>query len=140
MNDPPCPTRRRLINTTATADRKIVRENLTIFLSALIQKVIGIRVLSSEDLTDSLQYTIERKPDVLKRVWDDQHDVFVLHLEFQSADDDRMLKRMLLYRALLYENTNYPSGNTSYIWVRSIRSCLLNYGKNVCNSVICCSI
>ncbi len=82
---------------------KIVKENIEIFLPALIQKVLGIRMSSSEDLTDTVQYTIERKPDVLKRVQDEQQDEFILHLEFQSVDDPRMLKRMLLYRALLYE-------------------------------------
>ncbi len=87
---------------------KIVKENIEVFLPAFIQKVLGIQMLFFEDLPGDIQYTLERKPDVLKRVRNEQLDEFILHLEFQAADDPRMLKRMLFYRGMLYEKYGLP--------------------------------
>ena len=87
---------------------KIVKENIAAFLPALIARVLNIDVAESEELSAELQYTLERKPDVLRRIVDQQGRRFVLHIEFQSANDARMLRRMLLYRAMLFEQYVLP--------------------------------
>jgi hypothetical protein len=80
---------------------KIVRENLEALVPALLEKVLGIHAVRSEDLPDTLQHTKERKPDVLRRVTDERGDTFVLHVEFQVVDEPDMIFRMADYAVML---------------------------------------
>lgn len=80
---------------------KIFRENLEAVLPTLIEKVLGIKVIESEELPDDLQHTKQRHPDVLKKIKDNENNVFVLHIEFQLADDDEMVFRMMEYKVML---------------------------------------
>lgn len=80
---------------------KIIRENLEAVIPGLLEKVLGIRAVRSEELPDDLQHTRERKPDALKRITDVEGKTFVLQLEFQVADDPAMVYRMLDYVGLL---------------------------------------
>jgi hypothetical protein len=65
---------------------KIFRENLEAVIPGLIRTVLGIKAVETEELPDDLQHTKERKPDVLKKITDDQGNVFVLHLEFPDSN------------------------------------------------------
>ncbi len=47
---------------------KIAWENIDLFLPILISRVLHIDVVESEDLPGDLQYTLEQKPDVLRRI------------------------------------------------------------------------
>jgi predicted transposase/invertase (TIGR01784 family) len=67
-----------------------------------MKKVLGIEPESMLEIPDDLQRTIERYPDFLKIITGKSSDVFVLHIEYQAADDDEMLERMLEYFSLLY--------------------------------------
>jgi predicted transposase YdaD len=53
-------------------------------------------------LEPKLQYTQEREADFVVEVIDNQGDKHIVHLEFQSENDQDMLPRMLLYRAFLF--------------------------------------
>ena len=61
---------------------KIFKENIEAVIPALMRKVLGINAVQSEDLPDDLQHTKERKPDVLKKITDEQGETFVLQSEF----------------------------------------------------------
>src|SRR6201995_2521574 len=76
---------------------KILRENVEAVLPGLIKNLLDIHAVYTEELPDDVQHTKERKPDVLKRVTDDNGKTFVLHLEWQVADDADMVYRMVEY-------------------------------------------
>lgn len=61
-----------------------------------------------EELPDDIQHTKERKPDVLKKITDNQGEIFVLQIEFQVKNDDEMVHRMLDYKAMLFRKYHIP--------------------------------
>ncbi len=87
---------------------KILKENLEASIPALIEKVLHIQVFSSDEIPDDVQHTKERKPDALKRITDQAGNTFILHLEFQLADDPKMVHRMHSYCAMLLERYELP--------------------------------
>lgn len=87
---------------------KIFRENLEAVLPTLVEKVLGIVVIESEELPDDLQHTKQRHPDVLKKVKDNENNIFVLHIEFQLADDEEMVFRMMEYKVMLLRRYQLP--------------------------------
>lgn len=61
------------------------------------------------EIKDKIQITLEREADFLKKILhDDSSDDFILHIEFQVKNEPKMLKRMLLYRAFLYNKYELP--------------------------------
>lgn len=82
---------------------KIFRENVEEWITTVARRLLGIDPNTLEEIPDDLQYTIERKPDFLKRVNlpDPQAD-YILQIEFQSTDSYKMPKRLLVYYAFLY--------------------------------------
>ena len=87
---------------------KIFKENIEAVISSIVQNVLDIMVISMEELPDDIQHTKERKPDVLKKVTDNQGNIFVLQIEFQVANDDEMAHRMLDYKAMLFRKYRIP--------------------------------
>ncbi|MDJ1505397.1 hypothetical protein [Xanthocytophaga agilis] len=92
---------------------KIFKENLESVTLALIEKVLQIQVASYEKMPLELQRTLERKPDQLLKITDKQGNTFLLQLEFQLADEERMVDRMLEYRAIL--NRKYDFNVRQYV-------------------------
>ena len=80
---------------------KIIKENLDVTLPVVIRDVLGLDIKHSEELPDGMQHTKERRPDVLKRVKDADGHTYVLHLEFQVADEKEMVFRMAEYSIML---------------------------------------
>ena len=74
----------------------------------LLNKLLGITPQRLEELPDELQVTIERKPDLLKRVMTHQGEELILHIEFQAKNDRLMPYRMLEYKALLLRKYRLP--------------------------------
>ncbi|WP_080058139.1 RpnC/YadD family protein [Spirosoma aerolatum] len=87
---------------------KIVKENLEAAIPALIERLLDIHPIESVELPDDLQHTKERKPDALKRIRDHTGNTFVLHLEFQVADDPDMIYRMGDYCVMLARAYRLP--------------------------------
>lgn len=87
---------------------KIFKENLESVTLALVEKVLNIAVASHEKMPVELQRTLERKPDQLLKITDRQGNTFLLHLEFQLADEAAMAGRMLEYRAILQRKYGLP--------------------------------
>jgi len=70
--------------------------------------VLRIQVARYEKMPLELQRTLERKPDQLLKITDTQGDTFLLHLEFQLADEPDMVNRMLEYRGILRRKFGLP--------------------------------
>lgn len=87
---------------------KIFRENIEAVIPSLLQNILGITAISSEELPDDIQHTKERKPDVLKKITDAQRVTFVLHLEFQLVDEPEMVYRMAEYYIMLARKYTLP--------------------------------
>lgn len=87
---------------------KIFKENIEAVIPSLMQNMLGITAVSSEELPDDIQHTKERKPDVLKKITDSQGNIFVLHLEFQLVDEPEMVYRMADYHIMLARKYKLP--------------------------------
>lgn len=87
---------------------KIFKENIEAVIPGLMRKVLGITAVASEELPDDVLHTKERKPDVLKKITDDQGNIFVLHIEFQVSDEADMVYRMAEYFIMLERKYRLP--------------------------------
>jgi predicted transposase/invertase (TIGR01784 family) len=87
---------------------KIFKENIEAVTMVLVEKVLGIQVRDSERLPYELPVTLERKPDQLLKITDHNNETFILHLEFQVADEKEMAERMLEYWVLLHRKYKLP--------------------------------
>ncbi|HEX3933506.1 MAG TPA: hypothetical protein VHW43_02425 [Puia sp.] len=87
---------------------KILRENLEAALPGLTKNLLGIHAVYTEELPDDIQYTKERKPDVLKKITDKTGETFVLHIEFQLKDEPEMAFRMAEYYIMLLRRYKLP--------------------------------
>ena len=88
---------------------KIFRENIEAVISSIMQNVLEITAVSMEELPDDIQHTKERKPDVLKKVTDNQGNTFVLQIEFQVKDEPEMVYRMAEYFIMLERKYKLPT-------------------------------
>ena len=87
---------------------KILKENIAGLLLPLTEKYLGIRIKDSRELKDKLQTTIEKEPDFIRVVRIDTDEEFILHLEFQSQDEEGMVYRMQEYYGLLRRKHQLP--------------------------------
>ncbi len=87
---------------------KILKENIASVFLPLAAKYLGIRIVRSEELKDKLQTTIEKETDFIRVVETDGGEQFILHLEFQSVDEEGMVYRMQEYYGLLRRKYRLP--------------------------------
>jgi predicted transposase YdaD len=87
---------------------KILKENIATVFLPLAAKYLGIRIVRSEELKDKLQTTIEKETDFIRIVETDDGGKFILHLEFQSVDEEGMIYRMQEYYGLLRRKYRLP--------------------------------
>ncbi|MEL6537606.1 MAG: hypothetical protein AAFQ98_19455 [Bacteroidota bacterium] len=87
---------------------KILKENIEALFLPLSEKLLGIRIASTREVKEKLQATIEREPDFLKWVTNEEGEEFLLHLEFQTQDDPKMVYRRAEYKALLLRKFEVP--------------------------------
>jgi predicted transposase YdaD len=87
---------------------KILKENIAALFLPLSEKYLGIKITRTEELKDKLQTTIEKEPDFLRLVETDTAERFILHLEFQSADEEYMIYRMQEYYGILRKKYRLP--------------------------------
>ncbi|MDR0794297.1 MAG: hypothetical protein LBE82_13395 [Chitinophagaceae bacterium] len=87
---------------------KILQECIEEALPGIIEKVLNIIVAKSEELPDKIQHTIEREPDVLKKITDDKGEEFILQIEFQTTDEYEMAYRMAEYLIMLLRKYRLP--------------------------------
>jgi predicted transposase YdaD len=79
---------------------KIVQQNMEAIMPIILSAMLGLDITAKEQLQHNVQYTIERKADVLRKVTDINNNTYLLHIEFQVENDSQMLCRMTQYAAL----------------------------------------
>ncbi len=94
--------------TAAQSYDKILKENIGQIFLPLTEKQLGIRIRTSEELKDKLQTTLEREADFLRIITTQEGEVFILHLEFQTTDESKMVYRMQEYHAILQKKYGLP--------------------------------
>jgi hypothetical protein len=87
---------------------KIVKENIESIIPALMNSVLGFKVLESVVIKEKLQQTKEKEADVLRIITDPTGRKFILHLEFQVDDYKKMVYRMIDYWGLLKSKYHLP--------------------------------
>lgn len=87
---------------------KIFRENIESVIPGLMENVLGIRAVSVEEIPDDIQHTKERKPDLLKQITDSTGKTYILQIEFQVADEPKMVYRMAEYYIMLARKYDLP--------------------------------
>lgn len=87
---------------------KIIKENLKEVIDVLIHRVLKINAKRTIILESNLQITDEREADFILKVEAINEGNFVLHLEFQSNNDNTMSHRMLRYFAYIYQTYKLP--------------------------------
>ena len=82
---------------------KIFKENIEELILPLARKVLDINLDHVEEIKDDLQTTLERKLDFLKKVVskNKKEEDYILHIEFQTVDEPKMVYRMLEYYGIL---------------------------------------
>ncbi len=74
----------------------------------LAEEKLGVKFVKCVPLQEAIQITPEFEVDFLYRVTDEHGAVFLLHLEFQSADDPEMIARMAEYHGLIFKKYQQP--------------------------------
>ncbi len=87
---------------------KIFRENIDAVIPGLMLNILGIKAVTTEELSDSIQHTKERKPDFLRKITDINGNKSVIHIEFQVADEPAMVYRMAEYHIMLLRKYELP--------------------------------
>ena len=87
---------------------KILKENIEAIFLHTAEEILGISIKETFELKDKIQTTIEREPDFLKIIIDHEGNKFILHLEFQTTNDPKMIYRMAEYKAILMRKYELP--------------------------------
>lgn len=88
---------------------KIFKENFEELIHSLIRAVLKIDDLALEEIPDDSQYTIEKRPDFLKKVKaTTPKDDYILQIEVQTTAPKSMRKRMLIYYSFLFHDYEIP--------------------------------
>jgi len=87
---------------------RIFRENAKHLFIPLIEKVMGIEIVSYKALPVKFPQTSEREVDFLYEIKQANDVKQILHLEFQSANDPIMLERMQEYHSKIYKTYKLP--------------------------------
>ncbi|GAA3930507.1 Rpn family recombination-promoting nuclease/putative transposase [Chitinophaga oryziterrae] len=87
---------------------KIFKENMEYALPGIIKNILGLTIMHTEEISHDLQHTKERKPDVLRKVTDQNNRTYILHVELQSQNEKDMVYRMVEYRVMLQRKHRLP--------------------------------
>ena len=87
---------------------KILKENIEAVFLPMVEEMLGISIKETFEIKDKIQITIEREPDFLKIIIDQNGKEWILHLEFQTTNDPKMIYRMAEYRAILQRKYEIP--------------------------------
>ncbi len=79
---------------------KILKENAPDSIPKVIEIATKLRMISWEDYPHEVQYTLERRPDFLKKVIEEDGRPAIWHGEYQVPDEKKMIFRLLVYCGL----------------------------------------
>jgi len=80
---------------------KILKENFEVVLRPLLERYLGIRIVTFENIDPKLQTTIEKETDFIRIVTTEEGERFILHIEFQSANEADMIYRIKEYGGII---------------------------------------
>ena len=113
---------------------KILKENIEAVFLPVIEEMLGISIKEIFEIKDKIQRTIEREFDFLKIIIDQNGKKWILHLEFQTTNDPKMIYRMAEYRAILLQRSPSDRKNMNFwyvrwwsTWVQKNPGCELNF-------------
>jgi predicted transposase/invertase (TIGR01784 family) len=87
---------------------KLFKENMQQNLPGIMKYVLNLDVTTIEELQDDVQFTKERKTDLLKKVIDKNGNTYVLHVEYQTYNYKHMHYRMAEYSIMLQRKHELP--------------------------------
>jgi len=87
---------------------RIFRENARTIFIPLIQSQLNIDITRYEPLEIKLVKTLEREVDFLYKIFNKKGKQSILHLEFQTKNNQEMLARMQEYHELIYRRHKLP--------------------------------
>ncbi len=87
---------------------RVIKENIEAIFLPLLEKLLNIKIKKSFEIKDKIQKTIEREPDFLKKIIDDNNSEFILQIEFQTNNDPEMVYRMAEYKAIIQRKYQLP--------------------------------
>lgn len=79
---------------------KIIKENAPNSIPKIIEIATKLRMIHWEDYPHEVQYTLERRPDFLKKVIEEDGKPAIWHGEYQVPDEKKMIFRLLVYCGL----------------------------------------
>ncbi|MCC5943870.1 MAG: hypothetical protein JJT94_02975 [Bernardetiaceae bacterium] len=87
---------------------KILKENIVAYVLKLSKRQLGFEIKEHRFIKDKLQTTLERESDFLLQITTTDDKQFILQLEFQAQDEDKMIFRMQEYHAILQKKYQMP--------------------------------
>jgi len=89
---------------------KIMRENLQKLFLPLVAERLNFKFKSVQPLPDKQPTTVIRETDafLLIETYSEEEPTFILHLEFESKDDDEMVYRMMEYHGIELRKYRLP--------------------------------
>ncbi|KJR40408.1 hypothetical protein MCHI_003700 [Candidatus Magnetoovum chiemensis] len=96
---------------------RIIKETLRDVIDVLMEEVLGIKADKITPLETKMQITMEREVDFLYKI-EEKEETYISHFEFQTTNDNEMLDRMHVYRAVIRKTHKME-----------VRQCLFYIGK-----------
>lgn len=87
---------------------KVFKETMLGTHPVIIECVLRLNIITIEELKDDIQYTKERKTDLLKKVCDVYGNTYILHIEYQTDNYPKMQFRMADYSIMLQRKYSLP--------------------------------
>lgn len=87
---------------------KIFRENMQEQLPGIMEHVLHLDAEILEEIKDDIQFTKERRADLLRKVRAKDGEVYILHIEYQAKNSLNMHYRMAEYNIMLQRKFSLP--------------------------------
>lgn len=87
---------------------KIFKENAEQLFLPLVEERLNIKIKTFLPLQEKMQTTIEREMDFFYEVTTEADDLFLLHLEFQTENDEEMIYRSAEYHGMAFRRKRLP--------------------------------
>jgi len=86
----------------------VIKESLNAGVGVIMRKVLNIDIKDFTPLDTKLQITEQQEPDFLVKIETEQGESSIIHLEFQSTNDDDVEYRMLNHFVSIHETYDLP--------------------------------
>ena len=90
---------------------RIVKEDSDSIFDMLMEEKYGVEVKDFQALKEKIPRTLEREVDALYKIITDEEGEKLIHLEYQTKNDDEMVERVQEYNSLIYRKYGIPIKN-----------------------------